>query len=94
MKAFGSGQSAQQKQPNFHKPNRVTSKAQHQTAQPLVHEQGALDPTALTQRQRQTVLARLGQRFSQAQRGRHGALLDRRGQTQDLVELLLYTLHI
>jgi len=61
--------------------------AQLDALQPVQDEQRALDAPQLTQRHGQAVLARVTAEFAQHQRGRHRALLDRRGQPQDFVPM-------
>ena len=51
--------------------------AQFHALQPVQDEQRALDPPQLAQGDSQTVLARVATQFTEHQRGRHGALLDR-----------------
>ena len=59
--------------------------AQLDALQPFQGEQRAFDPAQFPQRQRQTVLAGIAAELAQHERGRHGALLDRRRQAQDFV---------
>ena len=66
-------------QPDLH------AAAQLDALQPVEREQRALDAPQLAQRHRQAVLTRIAAELAQHQRGGHRALLDRRGQPQDLV---------
>jgi hypothetical protein len=61
--------------------------AQFHALQPVQDEQRALDAPQLAQGHSQTVLARITAEFAQHQRGRHRALLDRRGQPQDFIPM-------
>ena len=62
--------------------------AQVEVAQPVQHEDRALEPAHLAQRDRQSVLARVGGQLLQHRRGGHGARADRRRHPQQLVPVL------
>src|SRR3546814_18603517 len=61
--------------------------AQVEIAQPVEHEDRALDPPNLAQGQRQSVLARIGGQSAQHSRSGGGAAADRSGETQQVVPL-------
>ncbi len=61
--------------------------AQFDALQPVQDEQRALDAAQLAQGDGQAVLARVAAEFPEHQRGRHRALLDRRGQPEDFIPM-------
>ena len=63
----------------------VDSAAQLDALQPREDELGSFDPAQLAQGDCKAVLARVTAQLAKHERGRDGALLDRRGETKDLV---------
>ena len=63
----------------------VNAAAQFDALQPGEDEQGSFDPAQFAQGDREAVLARVAAELAKHERSRHGALLDRSGEAEDLV---------